>query len=295
MGIDISPVDALKDVYGDTSVLSYRNHSTVGEALLMQFQEDPTSTQSSWGREANIRIFVDEVLANEHISEPRILSAACGNGAEPWELALRLRKNEYPFSIDAFDVSPVVLEQAQLGIVQDIPDFQRTILKELEKGNLVRCPDNKKIEEHPPLDYLTIQVVDPLLLERVHFSQHDIIDSPFSGNGYDAVFCNNLLLHYPEHTRALILSNLLKALRSGGVVALEHNEMLGGIAGSTERTAWLKPYYVWKEHLESFGLTHMEGISPSQRLYRYREKDNAYAGKNWALRDRQLVEVPQQE
>lgn len=296
MGKDRDVVESLSEIYGD-NVKRYATEDKAlvglsGEAFVESFQRDPTCQSSYWAREANLRIFVEELVDREKLTNPKILSAACGSGAEPLELALRLADKGVSFKIDAFDVSISVISRAKEGIIHEISGIDLGPLERMEKKKLVKCTDGKPIEQHNRfLDYPSV-LVDSSVRSKVEFSVHDIIDSPFHQNEYDVVFCNNLLMHYPAHTRELIVIHLLKSLKDGGMLALEYEEMLGGMGGTAERTRWLAPYNKWKSDLGRFGLTLVPDVFFSQRIYRYSKPTNSFDDGEWVIRDGQLVKVP---
>lgn len=296
MGKDRDIVESLSDIYGDNVKRYVMEDKALaglsGEDLVESFQLDPTCQSSYWAREANLRIFVEELIDREKITNPKILSAACGSGAEPLELALRLAHKGVSFHIDAFDVSTSVISRAKEGIIHEISGINFEPLEEMEEKKLVRCTDGKPIKQHNHfLDYPSV-LVDHSVSSNVEFSVHDIIDSPFRQNGYDVVFCNNLLMHYPVHTRELIMIHLLRSLKDGGMLALEYEEMLGGIGGTVERTRWLAPYNKWKSDLGSFGLTLVPDVFFSQRIYRYTKSANIFDNGEWVIRDKKLLRVP---
>jgi hypothetical protein len=132
---------------------------------------------------------------------------------------------------------------------------------------------------------------------KLDFRVHDIIDAPFERGGeeFDVIFANNLLMHYPKWTRELMLINLLANQKDLGMITLEHEEMLGGIGSTPERTAWLAPYYEWRKDLSRFGLEQVSIESETSwfplKLLQYHRDENQFAGRQFALRDRQLVDV----
>lgn len=290
-------ISALEEIYGGRVSEYAKNDPNfaklTGEDFVIYHQEDPTCQSSYWGREGNLRTIATRIVETDGLSQPEILCAACGSGAEPLELALRLASQGLSFQIDGFDVSPQVLHKARDGVIRGVSGIHLKDLEPLEKLSLISCVDGKAVVEHNMyLDYVDVNV-DPSVLAHVNFSQHDIIDRPFPRLNKDIIVCNNLLQHYPKHTRSLILIHLLRSLKDGGVLALEHDEMLGGLGFTPERFAWLAPYYEWKKDLSEFGLSLMPGFFPSQRLYRYSRNQDIYASGDYALRNGELVRVPE--
>ncbi len=261
---DQETVNKLITVYGK-NVPQYlsdiaTDHPTLGfDQVVDVYKKEPTSTQSSFCREPNVRALA-WLIGQDKSKDWRILSAGCGKGPEPYELAMHLALNgSSNFKIDGFDVSEDVVKDAKKGAFPYSRGLHGSYFMSqlfppmIEAGILLKTGSEYERFGTKYIDY----EANPQVKARLNFSTHDFIDRPVlleQQKVYDVAVCNNVLLHYPIATREVILHNLLANLKDGGILALEHNELLGGIGSTPERIEWLRPYYQWKANLEKFGL-----------------------------------------
>lgn len=64
------------------------------------------------------------------------------------------------------------------------------------------------------IDYTTTDLFSPLADVKA-----DICDLPFEGNSYDIIFCNHVLEHIPDDTKAM--QELFRVLKKGGMAILQ--------------------------------------------------------------------------
>lgn len=298
-------LDAVEQVYGtrggprDYWYKLKREHPDYTEEQLLQaLQTEPTCNYSFFLRESNIRGLA-WLVAQEKQKDWNILDIGRGYGPEPYELAMRILNNGSDnFSIDGFDISDKAIQKAKEGKFYRNQSYifssEGEFMDEMERAGLLRIEreTKTKISSRDQVDYRA----DDKVTSKLSFAVHDIIDGPIqTSKAYDLAICNTVLQHYPEWTRELILINMLKNLKDGGILALEHNEVLDGFGSTPERIAWLRPYYQWKETLDKFGL-HKEKIEPEgfwlpMTVYRYNQSQNSFKGRNYGVRNQSLVEM----
>lgn len=300
-------VSALEDIYGDDvseawEYLREKHPDLSSEELVRKWQSDPTCDCSSFERESNIRVLAKEVLGKETNRNWRILCVGCGSGPEPYELTMRLLESGHRrFTVEGIDVSDEAIERAKKGEIVHDEDFgsfgDRDFLQEMERAGMIKKgEESRKKRRRPQRSRLSRYELTDEVRSRMNFSTHDIIDSPYGKpQSYDAIVCNNLLMHFPVWTRELILAHILRSLKDGGIVVLEHNERLWGMGATPERIAWLKPYYDWKSDLSKFGLHPEEVISEDlfvpTKFFRYRSNENQFKDKNLGIRNKKLIEL----
>ncbi len=179
---------------------------TIGETYFFRHREQ-------------LRAFTDEVLPA--IRAPRILSAGCASGEEPYTLAMLMRGAGIDptagASLRAFDLNPVALQRAARG------RYPRWSLRE--------TPDEMRrrwfSEEGSDL------VLDAAIRAMVTFEERNLAredPSAWAPASYDVVFCRNVLMYFaPEHARAVI-ARIATALAPGGYLFLGHAETLRGVS-----------------------------------------------------------------
>lgn len=143
----------------------------------------------------------------------RLLSLPCSTGEEAYTMAMALLDSGVPghgFRIDAVDISLNALEQARAGVYgrnsfrgQDLAFRERHFDAVSQGWNLrqaVRAP--------------------------VHFSQGNIFEPGFmaGGQGYDAIFCRNLLIYFDPPRQKQAISVLKRLLAPDGVLFVGHSE-----------------------------------------------------------------------
>lgn len=240
-----------------------------------------------------------QVETKEKERPVKILEIGCSTGEESYSLAVdMLRAGRDNFHITAVDVSPKLLEVAEKGEYKlhasKMPDgrfgfFSTKPRQEYFDEGYFEISENRwvkrryvgpsiseikrigyfdseghKIKDFPDSWYEEIEqpIIRPAqkIKDAISFQKHDVIDGPIEGS-FDIILMNNVLLHYPEETREKILGNVLKSLRSGGFLVLEHTI---GPMNDRER-GWLEPYNEWragfadKFNLEEVGVNLYEG------------------------------------
>ena len=135
-------------------------------------------------------------------------SAACSNGAEPYNLAMILKQKlpkfkEWGLQIIGTDISRRVLDVAKEGIYQEYA-VQR-----------VSQEDRRKYFKHIEADN-TYALKDDIR-RMVEFTHHNLRD-PFKRNYFDVVFLRNVMMYFDYDMKKKVLENIFEALRVGGLM-----------------------------------------------------------------------------
>ncbi|WP_222928303.1 CheR family methyltransferase [Cellulomonas telluris] len=195
-------------------------HDDVVEAL--------TTNETSWFRdvapfEALRRHILPEIAERAGARRaPRIWSAACSTGQEPWSIAMVLEETLGPdvrAEVLATDLSTQVLERARTGEYS-----QLEVNRGLPAAMLVR-----HLERHG----MHWRVGDALR-RTVTFRRHNLLDTPPSG-GFDVVFLRNVLIYFDLPTRHAVLEHVRTALRPDGWLVLGSAETTSGVHDGFER------------------------------------------------------------
>jgi chemotaxis protein methyltransferase CheR len=166
----------------------------------------------------------------------RVWSAACSTGQEVYSFLIGLEEN-YPGIIDnpllevsASDISSMALKQAKSGIYNQL---------EAQRGlpilYLTKYFKNNKENQ-------TWQI-DQKFINKVKFEKMNLFKDNFEPNGFDIIFCRNVLIYQTKENKIKILEKLSKALNETGILIL----------GNTETTSNLVDFlHPFRPHVVSF-------------------------------------------
>jgi chemotaxis methyl-accepting protein methylase len=280
---------AVYDLYG---IWGYRLLNMVTEAhpeapletRIQKVGEHFVNTQTALFRETNIMSIAESVVPLLRMEKPEgtlsILEVGCSSGEESYSLsASMLGEGHDDFHIIATDVNPRQLELAEKGEYKGDEVFERM----LESSH--RIP-NRLIQAGYFIDtgktWSVVKDGRPLAIlspsgtvkEKISFVQHDIVSSPI-GSDFDLALVNNVLMHYPDKTRDVIMRNVISSLRPGGYLTIEAKIPLG----DSEENAWLTPYYAWRDTMavrhNLMRLTPPSIIYRGDAIYRTETADNS--------------------
>ena len=148
---------------------------------------------------------------------PRVWSAGCATGEEPYTLALVLARMmprpAFSPRILATDVSAEAIAIARQGVyspasADDVPEPFRSGLS-VERG-AVR--------------------VRPEVASLVKFQRQNLADAEVP-RGFDLVWCRNVLIYFGPEARRKVLARIVGALEPGGFLFLGYSETLRDVPG----------------------------------------------------------------
>jgi chemotaxis protein methyltransferase CheR len=167
--------------------------------------------------------FLQKLLADSAPNKHwKVWSAACSGGDEVYTLASifedSARKKPLQYNILGTDISSRMIDEARDGKyaaarIDQLPNhFIKTYFDKIE--------DDKKQE---------VYSANAILKRNVRFQQFNLIkDIPGLSQGFDIIFCRNVLIYFQEETKHQVVANLISKLNPGGYLILAHCE---GILG----------------------------------------------------------------
>lgn len=185
-----------------------------------------------WPQVEALLEFVIPSWARAGNSSPRVWSAGCASGEEPYTLALVLaRAMPRPVHnprIVATDVSAEAIAAARratypLSALEHVPAPWREDL--LRSGEELRVP--------------------PEVAAMVSFEQKNLLTA-LPSRGFDLIWCRNVLIYFELETRKRVLDKLVGTLKPGGFLFLGYSETLRDVEGLVpvrfrDQTLWEKP------------------------------------------------------
>lgn len=162
-------------------------------------------------------------LAQKGIRSPKIWSAACSSGEEPYTLAITVKefmqKNPntfFDFSILATDISTKVLSKAVQGIYSI--EALESLPYELKKKYFLKCKD-----PHNP-----VAKVKKQLSSEIKFDRLNLMDKRYNVEKKDVIFCRNVLIYFDRQTQLEVIKKLVDCLQPDGFLFLGHSETIIG-------------------------------------------------------------------
>jgi chemotaxis response regulator CheB len=146
----------------------------------------------------------------------RLLSAGCSTGEEPYSFALTLESLKSSASLEyqvtGVDVDPVSVQTARKAYYhgRGLADIQDEYHAFLEPA-------------HATAQFRPIRAVR----DTCQFSVASLVEPlPFSEGSFDAVVCRNVLIYLDEDKRTKAVAELVRVLKSGGLLMLGLSDAL---------------------------------------------------------------------
>ena len=192
-------------------------------ALRERIVEAMTTNETFWFRDTfpfdilKELIFPD--LAERRVRNPRIWSAACSTGQEPYSISMITQ--EYLASrpgslgdvqIHATDISPTILQEAK-DATYDSLALARGLSQERKQKYFIQQRDNR-------------WQARPEIRNRVRFSQTNLLQSYSLLGRFDVIFCRNVLIYFSSESKADILARMARVLNPGGYLFLGSSESI---------------------------------------------------------------------
>lgn len=152
---------------------------------------------------------------------PRVWSAACATGEEPYSLAMTLFDyfDRPAFKLIATDVDTEVLGCAQKGVYPEsaaanIPD---SLNRRFTMKGIGRCRGYRRIV--------------PEIRERIQFKVHNFLhDASPINEPMDIIFCRNVFIYFDTETRTCVVRKLFRHLQPKGYLFIGYSESLSDIS-----------------------------------------------------------------
>lgn len=185
--------------------------------------EAMTTNETFWFRDTfPFDILKEQILpdfAERRVRSPRIWSAACSSGQEPYSISMTVQ--EYlatrPGSLSdvqilATDISPAILQEAKDGNYDTLA-LARGLSPERKQKYFVQQRDNR-------------WQARPEIRNRVRFTQANLLQSYSLLGRFDVIFCRNVLIYFSSESKADILARMARALNPGGYLFLGSSESI---------------------------------------------------------------------
>jgi chemotaxis protein methyltransferase CheR len=178
-----------------------------------------TTHETSFFREARHFDYLGRHLAQLRRRDVRLWSAACSTGEEAWSLAMVAATSLGPsgFTVDATDVAPGVVAQAQRGqyALARAATVPEPLLKRWCLKGEGECEGTFRVARE--------------LRERARFHVANLCE-PQPGLGpFDVAFLRNVLFYFSPAQQDNVVRNVAERLRPGGLLVLGHCERANAV------------------------------------------------------------------
>lgn len=187
-----------------------------------------TTNETLWFRD----VYPFDVLKNRLLPEfikanpgqrPRIWSAACSSGQEPYSLSM---------AIDEFERSNLgQLRGGSQIIATDLSGGILTAAKSAEYDSLsiARGLSSERLARYFDQTTAGRWTVKQPIRSRVEFRAINLLDSYAMLGKFDIVFCRNVLIYFSADLKKDILTRIHATLKPGGYLMLGASEALNGL------------------------------------------------------------------
>jgi chemotaxis protein methyltransferase CheR len=216
---------------GFASFAEYHRHvlaDSTGDALI-ELIDALTTNHTSFLRERAHFEFLARALNEEFrdVSKPRVWSAACSSGEEPYSIAMCLaeassKSAARDFHILATDISTRVLDMARRGVYpaarfDDVPEPWR-------RAHLLRGRAEAD----------GFYKIKPQLAQHIEFARLNLIEPFPQRAAFHVIFCRNVMMYFDKPTQQNIVQRLSGCLEPGGYLFVGHSESLTGVNHALE-------------------------------------------------------------
>ena len=184
------------------------------KSLLEEFLDRMTINVSEFYRNAQRWEVLDKKIFPELLSKnkkPKIWSAACSTGEEPYSIAMVLASHIplRDISILATDLDAGAIERAKVGL------YPEKALKEAPP---------KVVKDYFLNEGTYFQVKDEIK-QTVTFKQHNLLNDRYD-TGFDLIVCRNVMIYFTEEAKEQIYTNFAKSLKPGGILFVGSTEQI---------------------------------------------------------------------
>jgi chemotaxis protein methyltransferase CheR len=182
--------------------------------LMNEFLDRMTINVSEFYRNAKRWEVLERSIFPELLSKnpsPRIWSAACSTGEEPYTIAMVLSRH-MPLSriqIHATDIDENVIAKAKLGIYSDraLSEVPEEMVKKYfrQEGAFFKVSEEIK--------------------KTVSFKKQNLLADPFGGP-FDLIVCRNVLIYFTEEAKENLYKKFSAALKPGGILFVGSTEQI---------------------------------------------------------------------
>jgi chemotaxis protein methyltransferase CheR len=190
---------------GATTLEEYSTIILQDEIVKKQFLDYITINVTEFFRNKDLFDKFEELMIEElspKFGPLKIWSAACSIGAEPYSLAMIMKRNNLKINqkILATDIDQTILDRAKLGY------FRQHELK-----NVAQIDKETFFTEKETVFHL-----DESIKQMVNFKKHDLVQDTYE-SGFHVVVCRNVTIYFKSEVKEAIYQRISDSLVTGGL------------------------------------------------------------------------------
>jgi len=218
-------------------------------------EKNPTSQYTLFFRddiafEVFRHIVMPDVFENIKNRKIQIASVGCSRGSEPYSILLQNWGQRERIKFSGYDCNPENINEARLGY------FAGVNMRDLGNNfdlSFLSSKDSPFLIEKD-LDIYSDVSFSEEAKKYMSFKVHDITKKPLDKK-FDVISILNVLPHYTEKGREIILENISESLNENGWLVCE-------CSGDTKSVGGRQFYVEWMNNLSRFGLQKQKVIVP---------------------------------
>lgn len=205
---------SLYEKKGYKSFLEFYNTIQRDKVLLNEFLDRMTINVSEFFRNGKRwEVLEDRILPKilGRTNNPKIWSAACSTGEEPYTLAMIMSK---------------FLPLSQVHILAT--DIDENALNRAKKGLYSERSLNEVPEEHKRKYFIqdgSFFKISEDIKKTVTFKKQNLLADPFIGS-FDLIVCRNVLIYFTEEAKDELYKKFSRALKSQGIFFVGSTEQI---------------------------------------------------------------------
>ncbi|CAM3885520.1 CheR family methyltransferase [Mesobacillus zeae] len=183
-------------------------------SLLHEFLDRMTINVSEFYRNSNRWDVLEQRILPALLKKngrPKVWSAACSTGEEPYTLAM-IMSRYMPLTnihITATDIDDNALAKARMGV------YSERSLNEVPSDI-----KNKYFSKEDSLYKVSSEIKKP-----VHFKKQNLLEDRFEGP-FDLIVCRNVLIYFTEEAKDRLYHKFSSSLRPGGIFFVGSTEQI---------------------------------------------------------------------
>ncbi len=236
-----SRLRAIKAAHSFSTLIDIVNAIRKGgqQVLKAELIDAMTTNETSWFRDSYpFDVLKEEILPglNKLSSKPKIWSAACSYGHEPYSISIAieeyLEKNPGQFSQDievvGTDISRKALEQARVGDYDGL--------------GLARGLSDERKRKYYSNSEIGMQLIEKIR-QRVRFQEFNLLQNYSILGRFDVIYCRNVLIYFSNENKSSILDKIAGILQPKGYLFLGASEPIANYSDAFEMVSCSRGVY----------------------------------------------------